>query len=39
MIVKREWTETKYSGLKWRDCYGYFLFGFLPLYINKSKWS
>lgn len=36
MIIKRYWT--KWKPFSKRDCYGYFLFGFIPLYISKSDW-
>lgn len=35
MIVKRYWTKTK--NIYKTDWVGYFLFGFIPLYIAGSK--
>ena len=39
MIVKRAWKHRryKYHGPV-KDCEGWFLFGFIPLYIKISDW-
>lgn len=36
MIVKREWTKRRYSGLVIHHYTGWFLLGFLPLYIVRE---
>ena len=38
MIVKKYWTEYN-RRYKSRACMGYFLFGFIPLYIRMSNWN
>lgn len=37
MIIKRTW-KRKFEGYYWRYHYtGYFLFGIIPLYINREE--
>ena len=34
MIVRKEW-YTEMAGLRWYEYEGWFLFGFIPLYIRR----
>lgn len=37
MIVKKYWR--KYKNNRHSDCVGWFLFGFIPLYIKMNPWT
>lgn len=39
MIIKRYWTKYNRRGTKSKSCMGYFLFGFIPLYVKMSNWD
>ena len=39
MIVRREWYERSAGGLIKDHCVGWFLFGFIPLYIRKDCYT
>ena len=37
MIMYKKWTERKEGGLIIKICEGWFLFGFIPLYVKKVE--
>ena len=38
MIVKKYWRRYKNKYTKYSDCKGYFLFGFIPIYVEMHPW-
>jgi hypothetical protein len=36
MIVYKKWIERSHGGLRRKNCDGWFLLGFIPLYVRKT---